>query len=188
MERDSNLADKFRKGNLDGLYDEMYRPLLLYATKCLTDRFSFLAEDCVQDAILRAFRLRDSFGTVPELRSYLYTAVHGKAVDILRKGSSKEKYVQTVGRQSEDILSGIIENEAMERLFQAVKKLSEQDRDLFFDYFDGMKTSEIALKLGISEGAVKQRKSTMISRLQKEMDDKALVAMVMLIPMFCTLS
>ena len=45
MERDSNLADKFRRGNLDGLYDEMYRPLLLYATKCLTDRFSFLAED-----------------------------------------------------------------------------------------------------------------------------------------------
>lgn len=184
----NEIAEKFRRGSLDNLYDEMYRPLLLYATKCLSDRFSFLAEDCVQDAILHAYRTRDSFESVQELRSYLYAAVHGKAVDILRKNSSKERYVLSIGKRSDEIMTGIIENEAMDRLFRAVKTLSEQDRDLFFNYCDGMKTSEIAARLGITESAVKQRKATMISRLRKEIDDTILLALALLSSLPCNWS
>ena len=78
------------------------------------------------------------------------------------------------------MLTDIVEHESMDRLFRAVKKLTASDRELFFDYRDGLKTSEIAAKLGITESAVKQRKAKMISKLQKELDDSALLAIALL--------
>lgn len=180
MNRNDYIVEKFRKGNLDVLYDELYKALLLYASRCLTERFAFLAEDCVQDAILRAYKSHGSFQSDSELRSYLYAAVHGKAVDIIRKSNSHERYVISTEQQTEEMLTDIVEHESMDRLFRAVKKLTASDRELFFDYRDGLKTSEIAAKLGITESAVKQRKAKMISKLQKELDDSALLAITLL--------
>jgi len=176
----NHIVESFRKGNLDVLYDELYRPLLMYAAKCLTESFSFLAEDCVQEAIIRAFRSYGSFYSDNELRSYLYSVVHGKAVDIIRKNSSYKKYLSSAQTESDEILTDIIEHESMNSLFKALSKMTDADQELFFNIFEGLKTSEIAAKMGISESAVKQRKSKLISKLRKEIDDKTPLAIVLL--------
>ena len=181
MAFNSDISAKFRRGNLDSLYDAFYRPLMMYAAKCLTDKFSFLAEDCVQDAIMQAYRTRDSFYSDPELRSYLYKTVHGKAVDILRKDNSKEKYTLSLSLATSDgIITDIVENESMNRLFKVLQQLPQADRDLFFDYCNGLKTSEIAVKLGLSESAVKQRKAKMISKIQEKMGPDLIIVVAML--------
>ena len=179
MRHRSFIAEHFRRGSLDVLYDEMYRPLLLYASRCLTDQFAFLAEDCVQDAILRAYRMRESFTADPELRSYLYRAVHGKAIDILRKNRAKEHYLSSRQESEYDVMADIVESEAMNRLFRAVAALPERDRELFFNYRDGLKTSEIAARMGLSESTIKQRKAKMIAILQQSIGDETLLILLL---------
>lgn len=49
---DLQVLQAFKKGQLELFYRRIYPGLLLYAVKNAGDRHDFLAEDCVQNAIL----------------------------------------------------------------------------------------------------------------------------------------
>lgn len=179
--QNSKILIDFCKGNLKSLYSSMYRPLMLYASRCLTVNFSFLAEDCVQDAIYKAYQSRHSFKTFGSLRSYLYTAVHNRSIDILRRSSAQERYLVDHTIFSDDVFTDIIEQETMNRLFEAVDNLEEKDRTLFFLYWEGHKTAEIAQMLDLAEITVKQRKARMVARLQKLISENGVMVLAMAI-------
>lgn len=174
---EEKILNELKRGELSPLYSELYRPLLIYASKCLTDELSFLAEDCAQEAIYKAYLSREKFGSFMSLLSFLYKSVHNKAIDILRRDNSKSRYLIEQKDLSEEILPAILEQEALRRLYNAVDRLSPQDRELFFNYHDGMKTEEIAKMLGLSVSAIKQRKNKMVKTLKEEVADDALLIM-----------
>lgn len=168
----------FCKGELKPLYDYIYRPLLLHASRCLTDRFAFLAEDCVQDSIFQAYKKRYSFSTLAALKTYLYTSVRNKSIDILRNSNAQERFLTTYPT-SESIFLDILEREAMDRLFKAVDNLPEKDRKLFLLFWDGHKIKEVAAMLGLAESTIKSRKAKMIAKLKELVADEGALILLM---------
>ena len=54
------IYESFMRGNLRPLYDYVFPSLLRYAKKLTGEQLSYLAKDCVQDAIFQCYMRRDS--------------------------------------------------------------------------------------------------------------------------------
>ena len=171
MKNDNIIINDLRSGRYDLLYAKLYRQLLVYADQCLTSRYEFLSEDCVQDAILKAYERRHRFETDSALRAFLYTSVHNNAIDILRKANARDRYVAFTNDTYDDSDNVIQEKDSIRQLFSAVKKLSDKLQTVFFDYLDEKTTREIAEETGLSVSAVKKRRSKMINELKVYMEE-----------------
>lgn len=172
---EEKILNEFKRGELSPLYAELYSSLLIYSYKCLPEELSFLAEDCTQDAIYKAYQTRERFDSYMGLLSFLYKSIRNKAVDTIRRSNSRSRYLTEQKDLSEEILPFILEQEALRRLFKAVNNLPSKDRELFFNYYDGRTTEEISKMLGISISAVKHRKNKMVKALKEEVADDAML-------------
>ena len=175
MGETSGILNRFRKGDISGVYTRLYRPLLLYASQCLTERFAFLSEDCVQEAIYKAYQRRDNIASESALRNLLYASVHNKAIDVLRKGNSGSRYSASLPLSEEDLVDTIIENETLDRLYTAIRSLPADYKDIFFLLQEGKTLAEIATELGVSESTILRRKGRMIELLREQLADSELL-------------
>ena len=55
MAQTEQLLSEFKSGNIGTFYNELYAKLLVYASRHLGPDYAFLAEDCVQDAVYKAY-------------------------------------------------------------------------------------------------------------------------------------
>lgn len=172
---DEQIFEDFKRGKLDTLYHTMYRALLVYASRCLGDEASFMAEDCVQDGIYRTYELRDTLRSPLIFKSYLYTSVHNRAVSILRKQRSQENYLSACEGKEEDndFQLNLIEQETLNLLFEAIDNLPPKLHRLFdLSFEQGLKNAEVAAILQVSDSAVKKQKAALIDHLRSDMKKK----------------
>ena len=66
---DVQMLNEFKQGRLEMLYRRLYPALLLYAVRYAGEQNSFLAEDCVQNAVFNAWKRRLQFESVESLKS-----------------------------------------------------------------------------------------------------------------------
>jgi len=52
------IYKSFIAGNVRPFYEDLYPGLLVYASRQLGDELSYLAEDCVQDAVMSSYTKR----------------------------------------------------------------------------------------------------------------------------------
>ena len=104
-------------------------------------------------------------------KNYMYVCVHNEVVTVLRKGKAKDRYVKDLNEGSEDMLRGIIEQETLTLLYDAIEHLPEIYREVFHQSFvEGMKNAEA---LGIAEVSYKKRKARMVELLRQELKDES---------------
>ena len=72
---DVQMLNEFKQGRLEMLYRRLYPALLLYAVRYAGEQNSFLAEDCVQNAVFNAWKRRLQFESVESLKSFLYISI-----------------------------------------------------------------------------------------------------------------
>lgn len=167
------IYEDFRKGHIDSFYETMYPELLVYVTRLLGDDFSFLAEDCVQDAVLNTYSQRHQLPTPLQWKVYLYTCARNKALGILRKGHAHGNYISDQGKEKADIVLDIIEQETLTLLYNAIDSLPEQYRQLFdLSFEQGLKNAQVASLLGMAEITIKKRKARLISLLREKLGDE----------------
>ena len=65
---DVQMLNEFKQGRLEMLYRRLYPALLLYAVRYAGEQNSFLAEDCVQNAVFNAWKRRLQFESVESLK------------------------------------------------------------------------------------------------------------------------
>ena len=154
------MAQKDRIREFEDLYRLWYRPLCLYAIHYLDDIGK--AEDIVQECYISLWEKKD---TVSNHRSYLYTAVRNRCIDMIRSGKSKDRREDLEGELASipdsdglDRLAGDAEAEA--QIWTAIDSLPEKCRD-------GMKYGEIAEELDISENTVRNQVSKALRILQE---------------------
>lgn len=165
---DEKIFIDFQKGKIDSLYKNMYGKLILYATHCLGGEMSFMSEDCVQDAIFKAYQSRATFRSAAVFKSFLYTCVHNQSISILRKQMAYENYLGNW--EEEEFQNTLLEQEVLELLFDSIRALPEKYRRLFeLSFEQGLKNAEVAELLNVSESAVKKQKATMIRSLREDM-------------------
>ena len=177
MAREEKVYTDFKNGQIDTLYAELYAPLMNYAARFLTNDYAMMAEDCVQEAIIKAYQTRDTFTSSYQLKSYLFTCIHNNCVSVLRKASSRQNYVLMPKEEIEQEFSAsMIEQETIDMLHAAIRELPEKYQQLFeLNYEQGLKNEEVARLLEISINGFNKRKAKMISLLRDKFKDNELM-------------
>jgi RNA polymerase sigma-70 factor (ECF subfamily) len=180
MNIDSRLLEDFKRGRIDEFYAIVYPSLLSFVTSILGEKNSFLAEDCVQEAIFKTYSSREIFNKPQEMHSYLYRCAHNQAISLLRKDSSQQRYAAQEFEQTEDFSIALIRQETLDLLADAIARLPEPLQEVVhLSYGEGLTNQEIATRLGISESGVKKRKMKLIALLRNEVGDTALLLLLM---------
>lgn len=148
---------------MEELFRLYYRPLCLYALHFLDNTSE--TEDLVQECFTSFLMKYREGAVVRSPKSYLFGSVRNRCLDTLRKGYADHKNADAMEMSDEE------EQERAEleaRLWTAVDRLpSGRRRMLIMSKRDGMKYSEIADRLGVSERTVKNQISRALKSLRE---------------------
>ena len=157
------MAEKNDIGQFFRLY---YRSLCLYAIHFIGDTAS--VEDIVQDAFIALWRKMQE-GIVPSSpKSYLYTSVKNACIDYIRHNSTHPSVTLSC-----EFMGMIPDEDAMERsfdeaeLWKAIDALPSKRRQIFLLHKrEGLSHKEIAKRLGLSEGTVRNQISRALKKIR----------------------
>jgi RNA polymerase sigma-70 factor (ECF subfamily) len=133
-----------------------------------------MAEDCVQDSILKTYLAREEIKNESQWRSWLFVTIRNRAVDMIRKAENNGIYIEKVktdGEWSDDDVSlDIVEQETVDIIYTAVQSLPEIYRQIFeLSFEQALRNSEVAEQLAIAEITVKKRKARLLELLRQRL-------------------
>ncbi|WP_345504186.1 sigma-70 family RNA polymerase sigma factor [Pedococcus ginsenosidimutans] len=145
-----------RQAALQGLHDRHAPELWRFAVRLTRD--PQLAEDLVQESLLRAWRDPQLGGrSDAQARAWLFTVVRNLVVDRWRSAASRH---EVAGLDWVDPVTGDRTGEVLDRwlIADALGSLSADHRRVVAAaYYEGRSVAEIAAELRIPEGTVKSR-------------------------------
>ena len=173
MGRYDEIFEAFRKGELAPFYRRMYPELILFAGRILGHDYAFMAEDHVQDSVFKAYERRNSFVSAMQWKVFLYTCVRNAAISCLRHRSARQNYLAQTEVSDDALALGIVEQETISMLYEAIESLPPEYRELLeMSFGEGLRNAEIASRLQVAEITVKKRKARLIDLLRESMGGK----------------
>ena len=171
------IFHNFITGKMTPFYDRYYPGLLMYARRVLLDsELEWMAEDCVQEAVMDAFQKRHNFNDPAQWHAHMLACIRNKAISARRRLSARRNYEENMSAGSDsrnpepDITHALIEHETLDALYAAIKSLPPNYRELLsMSFEEGLKNAEIAARLGVSEITVKKRKARMLEMLRSRL-------------------
>lgn len=169
---DEALMHRLSQGEMScaaHLFERYHRKLYNFFLRLTTDRS--LSEDLTQTVFERLIRYRQSYVEGSSFRSWVYQIARNARIDYYKK-----KRPMSTDLSEEEVLPGsevsasrrMEEREEQQRLHHALRKLSEDQREvLILARFQQLKYREVAELMGTTEGAVKVR----VHRAIKELRD-----------------
>src|SRR3954453_19241742 len=154
---DARLVDLVRAGHsaaFEAIVQRYRRPLLTYCARVLPDA---RAEDAVQQTFLSAYQAMTRDEADLNLRPWLYRIARNASLNLLRQnGWSHEQLNENLdGVQRPDQAFDL--HERLRSTVTAVNALPERQRNaVLLREIDGLSYEEIALALGVGDGAVRQ--------------------------------
>lgn len=180
------LLHEFNDGGevaFNALFRHFYPMLCLFAGRILADEQA--AKDVAQEAMLKAWQMRQGFTTIPKLKSFLFTCVKNGCLMDFRKQKYHEKYqslMQGADLDDQDALKEIIQSEVVTRIFSQVDTLPEQCRKVILMTFEeGKKPSQIAEEMGISVSTVNSQKMRGITLLRGKISSEDFMLVIALL-------
>lgn len=168
-----HIFASFLAGRMTPFYAVIYPRLLSYASRILGPTLAYMAEDCVQEAVMNTYMRRDELTDVNMWRGWLLTAVRNNALMMLRKedlGRRYAEYGMLSADEAEDVSLAMIEQDVYVRLFAAVRQLPEKYRSIFeLSFEQGLKNGDVAALLNVAEITVKKRKAKLIDLLRERL-------------------
>lgn len=156
------------------LFDRYGAPAFGLALKVCHNRA--LAEDVVQEAFLSIWQRAGGFDPAKgNVSTYLFSAVHNKAVDAIRHEESvrrREERTMDFAAESggEEVIEAAWLGVRRKEVRAAVDALSPVQREaLQLAYFEGLTYSEVADRLGIPLGTAKTRLRDGMTRLRAQL-------------------
>lgn len=134
------------------------RPFALKLTRDMDD-----ANDLLQDTMVKAFTNKDKFTEGTNLKAWLYTIMKNTFITNYQRMVRRGTFVDTTDNlhyiNSGDILveNGAYGDFTMDDIYSAIEKLEDVYKIPFMMHYRGFKYHEIADKLNIPIGTVKNR-------------------------------
>ncbi|WP_430816147.1 RNA polymerase sigma-70 factor [Carboxylicivirga sp. RSCT41] len=163
---DKDMLKLLQKGDEDvyrSIFNQLQPALVIYAKEYVPD--TDMASNLVQEAFLKMWEKRHSLKVGTILSAYLYKSVRNLCLNYLRHLKVQDKYLgneQHVQLNYEALkdksAERLLEGEILERIQQAVEKMTPQCRRVFeLSRFEGKSYKEIALEMGIAEKTVENQ-------------------------------
>ncbi len=155
-----------------GKLQKSLKPFALKLTKDVED-----ANDLLQDTLMKAFTNRDKYTDGTNLKAWLYTIMKNTFITnyqrMVRKNtfidtSENLHYINSMESSTDNLAYSTF---AMDDINKAIGKLEDSYKTPFVMYFRGFKYHEIADKLEIPIGTVKNR----IHIARKELKDQLMM-------------
>lgn len=171
---DQELLERLKKGD-ELAYKEIYTrywPLLFrHSIKVLHDEDQ--AMDVVQDIFTSFWLNHASLSQDTSLASYFYTATRNRALNMINREKSKERYLESLQsyiNKGEYITDNEVNfNELSAEIESEISKLPPRMREIFeLRQNAGLSYKQIAIQLGISNETVK----TQVARALKSLRSK----------------
>ncbi|MDE6371904.1 MAG: RNA polymerase sigma factor [Duncaniella sp.] len=170
MQSAETIFRMFVAGKMSPFYERYYPGMLMYASRLLGDNLGWMADDCVQDAVMDAFQKRYTFKDASQWRAHILTCIRNKSVSALRRLSAMRNYTADTPLHElseSDAARAMIEHEMIDALYAAIEDLPADYRALLrMSFEEGLKNSEIAQRLEVAEITVKKRKARMLEMLR----------------------
>jgi RNA polymerase sigma-70 factor (ECF subfamily) len=153
--------------DFDRLYRTSYRRIVLTLLGVLRDHAA--AEDCAQEAFVRAYRAWSRWRPDAPAEAWLHRIALRTAISHLRHERLRE-VTEIVKRFGAPALPGPLPAEATSDLFAALRRLPpEQAATIVLRHHHGYSNREIATALGIPESTVSSRLVAAKQRLRAEL-------------------
>ncbi|MDD2424973.1 MAG: RNA polymerase sigma-70 factor [Bacteroidales bacterium] len=149
----------------ENLFSFYYAPLCAYAEKFL--RNHSLAEDIVQETLIKIWTSSNLFDNKHHLTYYLYKAVYNNSICHLRSNRITVEITSNMEDWSETDFATTVKEELIRRLYEEIQKLPAQRRKIIMMSIDGKSGKEIAELLQISPNTVKVQKAKAMSTLKR---------------------
>lgn len=152
--------------------NDMSRSLKPFALRLTKDMEQ--ANDLIQETVLKAFSNRDKFSEGTNLKAWLYTIMKNTFITNYQRMVRRKTFIDTTDNLHYiNSTNNIARNDAygafaMEDITRAIDSLSDVYKEPFMMHFRGFKYYEIADKLEIPIGTVKNR----IHIARKELKDQ----------------
>lgn len=167
-EKGFNRMEVLDKDSFEKLFRSFFPPLMVFAKKILVDEDD--AREVVQQVFISVWEKRQEIDLSTSLKTYLFTAVHNRSLNVIRD-RKKFSSVDVPDVAGEWDVSSVIESmELEERIMEVVRSLPEKCREVFeMNRFDGLKYSEIAVRLNISVKTVENQMSKALKILREKL-------------------
>jgi RNA polymerase sigma factor (sigma-70 family) len=154
---DERLVDLTRAGSepaFEAIVARYRRPLLRYCARILTEE---RAEDAVQQTFVRAYGAMRKSDSELKLGPWLYRIAHNTALNALRDRGLRHEQLSDALDSVERPDQALERAEGLQAVVSAVQELPERQRDaIVLRELEGRSYDEIALELGVTDGAVRQ--------------------------------
>jgi len=151
------------------VFKQYYNPLCNFAASILKDKK--LAEDVVHDVFEKLWDKRSELNINDNEKSYLFTSVRNKAIEVIRKNKSDQKLeVDYINSTLENGLDEVSDKYLLkEKLYRSIRQLPPKCQKVFLlNKINGLTYIEIADDLDISVKTVENHMGKAF-RLLREM-------------------
>lgn len=150
------------------VFRRYYSPMVRFCIRYVAD--SDLASEIVQDLFVKLWSNREKISFNTSFESYMLTSVRNSALTYINKERSHaEANLRIYSEESDntDPSETLQSNNLEESYRKILKDMPEKRREVFLaSRYDGLKYSEIAEKLGISQKTVEAQMSAAIKQLK----------------------
>jgi len=173
MLRESEIIRRIKEGDIkefETLFRSSYSSLVKYAGTLIKDQDS--AEEIVQDLFFRLWQNKEKLNIESSLNGYLFRSVHNSCLHQIEHLKVVDRHAREVALESEisteDPAELLQYSELQAKIARILERLPERCGQIFcMNRFEGLKYSEIAIKLSVSVKTVEANMGKALKEFRK---------------------
>lgn len=182
MDGAANISiDLHKTEDYELIFRQYYEALCNYANNWLRDMDH--AEEVVQEVFVKLWEKKQSLNIEGSVKAYLYKSVYNTAMNEIRRGKMKEKYVNEASNHEKvtQPSEGSALRDLEKRIETALQELPEQCRLVFrMSRFEELKYREIADVLNISVKTVENQMGKALRIMRENLSDYLVMVLVII--------
>jgi RNA polymerase sigma-70 factor (ECF subfamily) len=151
-----HVVSEIKRGNVDTyrvFFEGFYPVLCVFASRYVKNREQ--CKDISQEALLLYWERRRDFEQLFQVKSFLYTAVRNRCLNLIKREEVNRHFLRESGREGEAFYEeNLVEQETYLLVRQAVEALPPRARAVIEHAMEGLTNPRIAREMGIAEGTV----------------------------------
>jgi len=181
---DEQLMQEIKAGNMiafDVLYKKYSRRLYKFSFSIIKSQEE--TENLIQDVFLCLWENRHKVEKDSSIKSYVFTIAYNSAISIIRKKARESKfieYLKTIQEINEEPVNVKLEYDELKyKLDDIIQTLPPRQKEVYLLHrVEGLKYSEIAERLSISENTIENHMSRALKTIREKIGNYSLPAIL----------